>query len=227
MALNKKTKIIHAFEEKIDEWINLHINGILSHDECEKYIKDCFSFAEKNNYLTKKDIAAFKSRKDGRSNTNFFVDIKSSSKKEIKFCKSIMKIFTNMGEIVDFKPVGIRDRGRPRIINKDSKADIMFFRNGIKSPMDIKELYEQYFKKVNLRIYVKGKAGIIVKSQGYLYIYSPFIVYKMYRTLIENKNFRRTPSYHDKICIKVADEPNALPLTKLVEKGIIEKIKFK
>lgn len=226
MAKKTKTEIIKIIENAMDKRVIRYMKGDVSLEKCEEYLKYLLDELVKKKFITKKNIIDLYKRADNRTLTEFFAGIKKNYKREVKFCDELVSVFKKNLETVYCKNYGNLDKAKVRILNYDSEPDIIFDRNNKEEKMDIKELKEQIFKLRDLGIYVEKNSGMIVKSNGYFWIYSPESVRKMYKIIMKNYNkyVFKYSGWGDKEVVKIGNEEGDVPLDKLIEKKWVEKI---
>ncbi len=226
MTENKKTETIKKIENAMDKRVIRYMKGDVSLEKCEEHLKYLLDELVKREIITKKNRIDLYKRADNRTLTEFFAGIKKNYKKEVKFCDELVSVFKRNLETVYCKNYGNLDKARVRILNYDSEPDIIFGRNDKEMKMDIKRLKEQIFKLRDLGIYVEKKAGMIVKSNGYFWIYSPESVRMMYKIIMKNYNkyVFKYSGWGNKEVVKMGREEGDVPLDKLIEKKMVEKI---
>ena len=230
---SKKDEIVKKAEDNINLKILRRIDGKCSPEETEEYIKSILRILYNKKVISGKNVTDFYKRVKGKTGkrtlTEFLVELQENCEKEIKFCRDFTKVMEKRGEKVYFKNYGNGDKGRVRIKNYDSEPDVLFGRNEEEVKMDIKRLYEQIFKIHDLGIYVEKGAGMIVQSKNSFWIYSPKTVKIIYNIVISNKSkyIFEYEKWGSKEVIKMGDGENmTVPINKLVEKGLIEKIVY-
>ena len=231
----KKDELVKKAEDNINLKILRYIDGKCSSEETEEYIKSMLRILYNKKIISGKNVIDFYKRVKGKNGkrtlTEFLVGIKENCEKEIKFCRDFTKVMERKGEKVYFKNYGNEDKGRVRIKNYDSKPDVLFGRNDDEEiKMDIKRLHEQIFKIHDLGIYVEKGAGMIVQSKNSFWIYPPKTVKIIYNIVISNKSkyVFEYEKWGNKEVIKMGEngESGIVPINKLVEKGLIEKIVY-
>ena len=224
--MTKKTEVIKKIENAMDRKVIRYMKGDVSLEKCEEYLKYLLDELVKRKFITKKNRIDLYKRADNRTLTEFFAKIKKNYKKEIKFCDELVSVFKRNLEEVYCKNYGNLDRAKIRILNYDSEPDIIFSRNNKEMKMDIKELKEQIFKLRDLGIYVEKNSGIIVKSQGYFWIYSPESIRKIYKIIMKNYNkyVFKYSGWGNKEVVKIGREEGDIPLNTLIEKKLVERV---
>ncbi len=226
MTKKKKTETLKIIENGIDKRVIRLMKGNDSLEKCEKYLVYLLDELVKRKFITNKNRIDLYRRADNRTLTEFFAGIKKNYKKEIDFCDELVSIFKRNLETVYCKNYGNLDKARVRILNYDSEPDIIFSRNDKEMKMDIKRLKEQIFKLRDLGIYVEKNSGIIVKSNGYFWIYSPESIGKMYKIIMKNYNkyVFKYSGWGNKEVVKIGREEGDVPLDILIEKKIVERV---
>ena len=219
---------IKKAENGIDIIVTKYQKKIFAKDDSERRINFLLDKLIERKTITKKDRFALKKRAGKRMLIEFFTGIKENNEKEIKFCNVLISVFKKKGEFVYCVNYGNPDKGKARILNYDSDPDILFGRRNKEMKMDIKELQEQIFKLGDLKVYISKESGIIVKSQGCFWIYAPESVKKIYRRIKENYNkyvFRHS-KWGNKEVVKIGNKEGNVPLDKLIEKKLVERIEI-
>ena len=226
MAKKKKIEILKIIENAMDKRVIRYMKGDVSLEKCEEHLKYLLDELVKREIITKKNRIDLYKRADNRTLTEFFAGIKKNYKKEIDFCDELISIFKKNLETVYCKNYGNLDKAKVRILNYDSEPDIIFSRNNKEMKMDIKELKEQIFKLRDLSIYVEKNSGMIVKSNGYFWIYSPESIKMMYKIIVKNYNkyVFKYSGWGNKEVVKIGREEGSIPLGILIEKKMVERI---
>lgn len=229
--MENNKEVVAMLEDIVDNIINKVVENKCPAELSEEIIVFAIKSACKRGYLTTKSYNDLKRRADnfkdhkGRTLTQFFVHIKQVSKREDGLCREFIRALQNRGETASYENYGNKDAGRVRILNYNSEPDIKLTRNGKKMIMDVKSLNKQWFKMGDLQLYSKKNAGMIIKSKGFFWIYSPYTVQKMTKQGKREKWASIHPKYH-KTIVKMGEEgeEKTFPLKKLVAEGLIEQI---
>ena len=114
------------FNSLIEDCINKKKKNIRNvNREIVKRLND----ALKNGIITQAELDSLDYRRDHRTYAEFWIYMKENNPVEFEIANRLIDVLTTRGEIASYKNYGNLDRGKPRVVNKQSKPDIWLYRN--------------------------------------------------------------------------------------------------